>query len=247
MKQAHRELAREAVRKSMVLLMNGKIANAPLLPLPKKAKKILFAGSHAHNLGFQCGGWTINWQGQGGNNITVGTTILDTIKAAVGPSTKIVYSENATTEVVKSKDFSYEIVVVGEQPYAETRGDNMNLMIPEPGPQTVKKVCKNIKCVVILVSGQPLVIEPYLWHMDTLVAAWLPRTEGRGVTNILFGDNGFTGKLSRTWFKTVDQLLMNFGDPNYDPLFPLGFGFTTKPAARSLRAFLSYSFMSFWA
>ncbi|KAL6976519.1 beta-glucosidase [Sarracenia purpurea var. burkii] len=215
--QAHRELAREAVRKSMVLMKNGKIANAPLLPLPKKAKKILVAGSHAHNLGFQCGE----------------TTILDAIKATVGPNTKIVYSENATSKVVKSKDFSYAIMVVGEQPYAETKGANTNLTIPEPGPQTIKKVCKNIKCVVILISGRPLVIEPYLSYIDALVAAWLPGTEGRGVTDILFYDYGFTGKLSRTWFKTADQLPMNLGDPNYDPLFPLGFGLTTKPVARS--------------
>lgn len=70
--QEHRELAREAVRKSLVLLKNGKYANKPLLPLPKKAPKILVAGTHADNLGYQCGGWTITWQGQSGNDITDG-------------------------------------------------------------------------------------------------------------------------------------------------------------------------------
>jgi beta-glucosidase len=65
-------LAREAVRKSLVLLKNGKYGEKPLLPLPKKCGKILVAGSHADNLGYQCGGWTITWQGQGGNDITAG-------------------------------------------------------------------------------------------------------------------------------------------------------------------------------
>lgn len=70
--QEHRELAREAVRKSLVLLKNGESADEPLLPLPKKAPKILVAGSHADNLGYQCGGWTITWQGLGGNDLTSG-------------------------------------------------------------------------------------------------------------------------------------------------------------------------------
>lgn len=76
-KQAHRNLAREAVRKSLVLLKNGKTAEDRLLPLPKKVPKILVAGSHADNLGFQCGGWTINWQGFNGNNATSGRQYFD--------------------------------------------------------------------------------------------------------------------------------------------------------------------------
>lgn len=70
--QEHRELGREAVRKSLVLLKNGNSSNEPMLPLPKKAPKILVAGSHAHNLGYQCGGWSIEWQGVKGNNLTKG-------------------------------------------------------------------------------------------------------------------------------------------------------------------------------
>lgn len=75
--QEHREIAREAVRKSLVLLKNGKYNTAkPLLPLPKKAPKILVAGSHADNLGYQCGGWTITWQGLVGNDLTIGMFLL---------------------------------------------------------------------------------------------------------------------------------------------------------------------------
>ncbi|KAA8543958.1 hypothetical protein F0562_021865 [Nyssa sinensis] len=227
--QEHRELAREAVRKSLVLLKNGKSANKPLLPLPKKAKKILVAGSHADNLGNQCGGWTIEWQGRTGNDLTVGTTILTTVKNTVDPSTQVVYSENPDTAFVKSNEFSYAIVVVGELPYTETVGDSLNLTIAEPGVSTISNVCGAVKCVVVIVSGRPLAIKPYVATIDALVAAWLPGTEGQGVADLLFGDYGFTGKLARTWFKTVDQLPMNVGDPHYDPLFPFGFGLTTKP------------------
>lgn len=118
---------------------------------------------------------------------------------------------------------------MGEHPYAETNGDSLNLTIPDPGPSIITNVCGSVKCVVIVISGRPVVIEPYLATMDALVAAWLPGTEGQGVADALFGDYGFTGKLSFTWFKTVDQLPMNVGDPHYDPLFPFGFGLTTQP------------------
>ncbi|XP_030962945.1 uncharacterized protein LOC115984160 [Quercus lobata] len=228
--QEHRELAREAVRKSLVLLKNGKSAYAgPVLPLPRKSQRILVAGTHADNLGYQCGGWTIEWQGLGGNNLTSGTTILKAIKDTVDSSTQVVFNENPDPAFINSDDFAYAIVVVGEQPYAETNGDNLNLTLPAPGPDTIKNVCGHIKCVVVVVSGRPLVIEPYLESMDALVAAWLPGTEGQGVADVLFGDYGFTGKLARTWFKRVDQLPMNVGDAHYDPLFPFEFGLTTQP------------------
>ncbi|KAG6763147.1 hypothetical protein POTOM_033683 [Populus tomentosa] len=237
--QAHRDLAREAVRKSLVLLKNGENADAPVLPLPKKAYRILVAGSHANNLGYQCGGWTATWQGVDGNNYTAGTTVLSGISAAADPSTEIVYSKNPDADFVKSNNFSYAIVVVGETPYAETAGDSLNLTIAEPGPSTILNVCGNVKCVVVTVSGRPVVIEPYEPQIDALVAAWLPGTEGQGVADVLFGDYGFTGKLPRTWFKTVDQLPMNVGDSHYDPLFPYDFGLTTKPVNASFDKFFS--------
>ncbi|KAJ3697164.1 hypothetical protein LUZ61_000869 [Rhynchospora tenuis] len=228
-KKEHRDLAREAVRKSLVLLKNGKSSyDNPVLPLPKKVSKILVAGTHADNLGYQCGGWTIEWQGKSGR-ITSGTTILDAVRATVDPSTDIVFAEDPDADFVKNGNFSYAIVVVGEHPYVETSGDSQNLTLPDPGPSTIQTVCGAAKCVVVLISGRPVVIEPYVGTMDALVAAWLPGSEGQGVTDVLFGDYGFTGKLPRTWFKSVDQLPMNVGDPNYDPLYPFDFGLTTKP------------------
>lgn len=158
-----------------------------------------------------------------------GTTILSAIKSTVEVGTQVDYQENPSPDFVKSNNFDYAIVVVGEHPYVEYYGDNLNLTIPEPGPVTVNNVCGNVKCVVVLISGRPVVLEPYVDVMDGLVAAWLPGTEGQGVADVLFGDFGFTGKLPRTWFKTVDQLPMNFGDSRYDPLFPFGYGLTTDP------------------
>ncbi|KAM0944132.1 putative glucan 1,3-beta-glucosidase [Dioscorea sansibarensis] len=228
-KEEHRELAREAVRKSLVLLKNGKPGNAPMLPLPKKAKKILVAGIHANNLGYQCGGWTIQWQGLSGNNLTSGTTILDAVKSTVDQKTRVIYSENPDEDFIRKTGASFAIIAVGEPPYAEGFGDSLNLTISSPGPKIIKNVCGIIKCVVIVISGRPVVMEPYLNMIDALVAAWLPGTEGQGVADVLFGDYAFSGKLSRTWFKTVDQLPMNVGDPHYDPLFPFGFGLTTEP------------------
>ncbi|CAI8600678.1 unnamed protein product [Vicia faba] len=226
--QEHRELAREAVRKSLVLLKNGENADKPLLPLPKKASKILVSGSHADNLGYQCGGWTMKWQGLSGNNITSGTTILSAIKNTIDRDTEIVYQENPSLDYVKSNNFSYAIVVVGETPYAETNGDSLNLTLSGNGGETINNVCGGVKCVVVLITGRPVVMLPYVDIIEGLVAAWLPGSEGYGVTDVLFGDYGFSGKLARTWFKSVDQLPMNVGDSHYDPLFPFGFGLTTQ-------------------
>lgn len=141
--------------------------------------------------------------------------------------------ENPDPNFVQTSNFDYAIVAVGETPYAETAGDSLNLTITEPGPDVIYDVCGKVKCVVLVVSGRPVVMEPHLPNIDALVAAWLPGTEGQGITDVLYGDYGFTGKLPRTWFKTVDQLPMNVGDSHYDPLFPLGFGLTTEPVQTS--------------
>ncbi|KAJ7543347.1 hypothetical protein O6H91_09G034100 [Diphasiastrum complanatum] len=228
---SHRSLAREAVRKSLVLLKNGKDLHSPLLPLSKTAPKILVAGSHANNLGYQAGGWTITWQG-GSGNTTIGTTIFQAITGTVSASTQVVYEESPDVNFAKGGGFSYAIVVVGEPPYAETFGDSTNLTITSQGVQTIENVCSTVKCVVVIISGRPVVVEPYLPIIDALVAAWLPGTEGQGVTDVIFGDYNFEGKLPRTWFRTVEQLPLNVGDKHYDPLFPYGFGLRTGVSRR---------------
>ena len=147
----------------------------------------------------------------------------------------VVYYENPNWNFALDGAFSAAIIVLGELPYAETEGDSQNLTLSEQGLRTVNEVCSGgdigtdgVKCVVVLVTGRPVVVEPWLEEVDGLVAAWLPGTEGKGVVDVLFGDYGFTGKLPRTWFRKPEQLPLNVGDRNYDPLFPLGFGLTTK-------------------
>ncbi|CAH2063056.1 unnamed protein product [Thlaspi arvense] len=241
---AHREVAREAVRKSVVLLKNGgKTNDDKIVPLPKKVKKIVVAGRHANDMGWQCGGFTLTWQGFNGTGEdigrnkamrlptgkTQGTTILEGIMKTVDPTTEVVYVEEPNQDTHKlHADAAYTIVVVGEAPYAESLGDSKTLQIADPGPDTISHTCgSGMKCLVILVTGRPLTIEPYIDFMDALAVAWLPGTEGQGVSDVLFGDHPFTGTLPRTWMKNVGQLPLNVGDENYHPLFPFGFGITT--------------------
>ncbi|PNY13089.1 lysosomal beta glucosidase-like protein [Trifolium pratense] len=221
----HRDLAREAVRKSLVLLKNGKDIGEPFLPLNKNAKKILVSGTHADDLGFQCGGWTKTWYG-GSGRITVGTTILDAVKAAVGAETQVIYEKYPSEVTIEHNEFSFAIVAVGEAPYAESLGDNSKLTIPFSGTDIISLVADKIPTLVILISGRPLVLEPSLVaKIDALVAAWLPGTEGDGITDVIFGSHDFKGQLPVTWFRSVEQLDQpSDGVSSSEPLFPLGFG-----------------------
>ncbi|XVF46687.1 hypothetical protein PTKIN_Ptkin03bG0047700 [Pterospermum kingtungense] len=222
----HRELACEAVRKSLVLLKNGKNPGNPFLPLDRNAKRILVAGSHADDLGFQCGGWTATWHGDSGR-ITIGITILDAIRESVGEKTEVIYDKYPSPNSLAGQNYSFAIVVVGEPPYAETLGDNEELGIPFNGSGIISSIADRIPTLAILISGRPLVLKPsVLEKVDALVAAWLPGSEGRGVTDVVFGDFEFEGRLPMTWFRSAKQLPMNAGHNSYDPLFPLGFGLT---------------------
>ncbi|EEC79317.1 hypothetical protein OsI_20160 [Oryza sativa Indica Group] len=220
----HRLLAREAVRKSLVLLKNGKNQKEPFLPLAKNVKRILVAGTHADNIGYQCGGWTIAWNGDSGR-ITIGTTILEAIKESVGAETEVVYEECPTEATVETGEFSYAVVVVGEVPYAEWLGDRTDLSIPFNGSDLISRIASKVPTLVVVISGRPLVVEPQvLDKVDALVAAWLPGSEGMGVTDCLFGDHDFLGTLPVTWFRSTDQLPINARDASDDPLFPFGYG-----------------------
>ncbi|KAL6956117.1 beta-glucosidase [Sarracenia purpurea var. burkii] len=224
----HRELAREAVRKSMVLLKNGKDPKKPFLPLDKNAKKILVAGTHADDLGYQCGGWTATWAGTSGR-ITIGTTILDAIKEAVGETSEVVYEQNPSPDTFAGQDFTFAIVAVGEAPYVESGGDDDKLIIPFNGAELISLVADRVPTLAILISGRPLVVEPSLLDKtDALIAAWLPGSEGCGITDVVFGDYEFRGRLPITWFRSVEQLPMHAGKNSYDPLFPIGFGLTSN-------------------
>ncbi|MDZ7639640.1 MAG: glycoside hydrolase family 3 protein [Bryobacterales bacterium] len=213
----HRQVAREAVAKSLVLLKNEK----SVLPLDKAAKRIHVAGRNADNIGNQCGGWTIDWQGKSGDVTTGGTTILSAIREAVSPETKVTFAIDGKG----AEGADYGVVVIGETPYAEMEGDRTTLTLSPEDLAAVAAVKKaGIPVVVLLVSGRPLFIEEVLNQADAFVAAWLPGTEGGGVADILFGDKKPVGKLSYSWPRTGSALPVNMHTPNADPLFAYGAG-----------------------
>ena len=213
----NRELAREGVNKSVVLLQNNNI-----LPISKNIKSILVAGEHGHDLGYQCGGWSISWQG-GSGNTTIGTTILDGIKDNIGNHSSVTFSKNGD----EANDHDIIIAVVGETPYAEMKGDSESLELSNKDKLLLERLIKTGKPIVlILISGRPMIITPYLEHVDAVLAAWLPGTEGSGVADLLFGDVSPTAKLSFSWPRDMSQIPINYGDKTYDPLFPLGYGLT---------------------
>lgn len=218
--EKHRDLARESVRKSLVLLKN----KDNILPLKKGNMKITLVGDHADNIGFQCGGWTIHWQG-GSGDITSGTTILDAFKSAVNDSNNIRYSKDGNE--LEGSDII--VIAVGEKPYTEGVGDRDSLLLSQDNKKLLKKVKRTkIPYVVVLISGRPMIIDEELDKSHAFIAAWLPGTEGKGISDVIFGDFDFTGKLSMTWPRSMKQLPINYGDSSYDPLFKFGFGLSYK-------------------
>lgn len=243
--QEHRELAREAVRKSLVMLKN----DGAILPLEKN-QKILVAGKSAHNLGHQCGGFSIAWQGTSGNYfVHGGTSIWEGIQKFAAEA---VLSPDGSEADPGQHDVA--IVVIGETPYAEGMGDirtgddvivqagsqiNGSLKVLEPygntmiladlHPEDLEVIntiaSKGIPVVAVLISGRPLVINQELDASRAFVAAWLPGSEGQGVTDVLFGDYDFGGKLSFAWPKDAETS-GSFDEEGRDPRFPFGFGLT---------------------
>jgi beta-glucosidase len=214
---AHRAIAREAVRKSQVLLKN----RFGVLPLPRTASKVFVAGKSADDIGLQSGGWTIEWQG-GSGPITPGTTILQGIRSAVSAGTTVTYDREAD-----GLDGTYKaaIAVVGERPYTEGVGDRTDDMRLDAEDRALLTRLRGagVPVVVVLVSGRPLDVTEELGAADAFVAAWLPGTEGGGVADVLFGDYNPTGTLPMTWMRSAAQQPINAGD-GQAALFPLGFG-----------------------
>ena len=215
----HRAIARQAVRESLVLLKNERRA----LPLPRGAR-LNVAGAKADDIGAQCGGWTVGWQGKRGRT-TDGTTLLEAIRAAAGPGAAVTFSGDTPGAEAARADVN--VVVVGEEPYAEGRGDRA---IPEltKADETLVGDLKALgrPVVVILLTGRPLIISSAFDDADAVLVAWLPGSEGEGVADVLFGDVRPTGKLSHSWPRELTQIPINDGDPRYTPLYPYGFGLT---------------------
>jgi len=211
----HRNIAREAVKQSLVVLKNDGI-----LPLSKDLGHIHVAGKNADDLGNQCGGWTISWQGESGP-ITKGTTIYEAIQVAVSSVTNVTFSKNGSG----AKGADVGLVIIGETPYAEMEGDRESLVLDKEDLAAIDRIKKaGVPVVVIIVSGRPLIIADELDKWAGLIAAWLPGSEGKGVTDVIFGDYNPTGRLSVSWPRSMEQIPINFGDSDYDPLFEYGFG-----------------------
>jgi beta-glucosidase len=217
---AHRKVARQCVRESLVLLKNGRHA----LPLSKKVKHLVVVGKAADDLGMQCGGWTITWQGKTGKVTSGGTTLLTGIRQTVSGSTQVTYSPDGTD----CSGADSIIVVVGEQPYAEMKGDRADLNLASEDAALVAKVRQNgAPVITVLLSGRPMVLGPTLENSDAFVAAWLPGTEGQGVADILFGDAKPVGKLPRTWPRSNEQLGLTKADAAAaNARFQFGYGLT---------------------
>lgn len=221
--EAHREVARQAVRESLVLLKN----NAQALPL-KGTQRILVAGDAADNIGKQSGGWSITWQGTNNTNddFPGGTSIFDGIQAQV---------EKAGGEVQLSVDGTFDIkpdvavVVFGEEPYAEGHGDRETLIYQNGNKRDLALLTKlkaqGIPVVAVFISGRPMWVNAELNASDAFVAAWLPGSEGIAVADVLFGEHDFKGKLPFSWPATPEQIV-NVGDEDYAPLLPYGYGLT---------------------
>lgn len=223
-----REVARQAVRESAVLLKN----NSNVLPLSPKLK-VLVAGEGAHNIPMQNGGWTISWQSTDtvNSDFPNGTSIYQGIKTIV---------EQAGGQALLSEDGAYTtkpdvaVVVYGEQPYAEWQGDLPHMAYQAQHPENAALLerlqTQGIKTVSVFLSGRPLWVNRELNASDAFVAAWLPGTEGDGLAQLLFSDAtgnvayDFSGKLSFSWPASPTQTPLNEGDTNYKPLFALGYG-----------------------
>lgn len=227
----HRAVAREAVRKSLVLLKNQGV-----LPL-KPGGRLLVAGEGADDIARQSGGWTLSWQGTGVDNshFPGATSIWSGLKQAVEAS-------DGTAQLSPDGSFTTRpdaaVVVFGETPYAEFQGDRATLALDTEltGPyETMRKLkAQGIPVVALMITGRPLYVNPALNSADAFVVAWLPGSEGGGIADVLVGDaagkarHDFSGKLPAAWPQTP-----NMAD---GALYDFGYGLTYKSPKASWAA-----------
>jgi beta-glucosidase len=242
--EQHRAIAREAVRKSLVLLKH----EGNLLPLSRQ-QRILVAGKNADNVGHQCGGFTVAWQGTSGNDFVPGATSIWAGIRQLAPHATLSVGDGSEADPALH---DLAVVVIGEKPYAEGMGDirpgddvivqagsqiNGSLKVLEPygrslvladlhpeDLQTIDTIAaRGVPVVTVLVSGRPMVTNREIEASGAFLAAWLPGSEGQGVADVLFGDHPFTGRLSFSWPQSAARTC-DVGDPDYEVRYPRGFG-----------------------
>ncbi len=231
---AHRSIARQAVRESLVLLKN----DGGLLPLSKSAH-VVMAGPAASDVGVQSGGWTLGWQGvtEAASAPIGGTTIFAGMQAAASSPGLVTYSWDGSTV---PSGTTAGVVVLYENPYAEYEGDTNDpafsntSMAQDPSGHVIydgladgivtKMAGANVPLVLVLVTGRPVRIESYLPKFAAVVAAWLPGSEGEGVADVLYGDAKFSGILSKSWPRDATTLPISSLQSGASPLFAYGTG-----------------------
>jgi beta-glucosidase len=215
----HREVAQEAVRKSLVLLKNENAA----LPLDKNASVVYVAGEAADDIGLACGGWSIDWLGSRGA-ITTGKTLVE----------GMITLEHQDVQYNAEAQFAAEavtgIVVIAEETYAEGMGDRKSLELNDEQKALISRMREQCeKLVLIIYSGRPLIITDVVDQCDAVVAAWLPGTEAHAIADVLYGDAPFTGKLAYSWPRSMDQIPLSALQASSEPpLWPFGYGLTTS-------------------
>ena len=215
----HKDVARQAVRESLVLLKN----NNQLLPIDP-SKTILVVGDGASSISKASGGWTLSWQGTGHSNdkFPNGESILEGIEKTVNDAGgKLIFSKDGDTTIKAD----VVIAVYGEDPYAEFQGDRENLAFIPNGFDTNKLSTykeNGIPIVSVFLSGRPMWANTEINNSDSFIAAWLPGSEGGGVSDMLFKTDpsfDFTGRLSFTW--PASALVSK---NNNQALFEIGYG-----------------------
>ena len=226
----HRAIARQAVRESIVLLKN----NNNTLPI-KSGKHILVIGDSANKITKHMGGWTITWQGRENQNSEFpnSKSIYEAIKLKAE-------NNGGSAEFSNSSDYEKKpdvvIFVYGEDPYAEGDGDRKHIFYENQDKRFLKYMReiadKKIPSVSLFISGRPLIVNEEINLSESFVQLWLPGTAIEGITDVIFTNKNneinydFKGKLSYSWPKFSYQTKLNYGDEEYDPLFPYGFGLT---------------------
>ena len=224
--QHNRDISRQAVRESLVLLKNNK----NVLPI-KQGKRVLVIGPDADSLRTQTGGWTLDWQGTNNQNkdFPNSITFLDALKEEIGAEnvTHVQFLNN-----VNAEDYDLAIVAYGEQPYAEGVGDRSNLNFSSKRHIAFLELLaeNKIPTVSLFFTGRPLWVTKEINLSDAFVVAWLPGTESRGMTDVMVNSDktnyDFTGKLPFSWPKNTFQANLNYYDATSDPLFTYGYGLT---------------------
>ncbi len=217
----YRDLAKQLVEKSLVLLKNDK----KTLPL-KKGSTIFVTGPAADDMGVQCGGWMTAWQGfsdTDGKRAAEGLTILEGLKAYAAQ-----YGLTIVTDKDKASQADAVILAVGEMPYAEYEGDTKDLSITGKkglaGNKEAIELAKSLgkPTVALVVAGRNVLISDYMKNWDSIVMCYLPGTQGDGIASVLTGETPFTGKLAMPYYKHTKDI----GSKNPDLLYPLGYGLT---------------------